>query len=231
MNGLIQVESTLIGTKEDIEKIEKKSSANLLVVSDSHGNAEIIRQIVEEFGSKADALVFCGDGFADIMSVIQESFFNEKLRAFLPPVIVCARGNGDSGFVTIPVDDEISKKMGAYKEYKVKTEVKFEVAGRIVLAVHGNRQNVDFGLDNLCNLAYSEDADLVFYGHTHLHAREDIDGTLFLNPGSCTRPRGGQPPSFAIISFPGENERYDADFFCVGKTIFGNYEFIPLGIQ
>jgi putative phosphoesterase len=231
MNALIQLESTLIGSEKAVAELQARSSASLLVISDSHGESEIVRQIVETFGSDTDALVFCGDGFEDVMSIVSEAFFNEKLRSFLPPVIACARGNGDAPFVTIPVEDETEKKMDIYKEYRVNPKVIFEVAGRIVLVVHGNRQNVDFGVENLCESAYSADADLVFYGHTHIHEREDIDGTLFLNPGSCARPRGGQSPSFAVISFPGENERYDAEFYCIGKTLFGNYEFIPLGLR
>lgn len=232
MNGLVQQESTLIGTKEAVDTLSESSSATLLVVSDSHGDTDTLAQIVEQFGPSSDALVFCGDGFIDVMSLIEEAFTNDKQRANLPPVIASVQGNGDASFQTISVKNDTPEKESAtiYREYSVKRELTFTVAGRVVFLVHGNRHNVDFGVERLASSAYSADADIVFFGHTHRHFRDDIEGTLFLNPGSCSRPRGGQSVSFAVVSFPGEHERYDAEFFCIHKTIFGNCEFKPLDL-
>jgi predicted phosphodiesterase len=74
------------------------------------------------------------------------------------------------------------------------------------------------------------DADLVFFGHTHRPWREDISGTLFLNPGSCARPRGVTPASFAIVSYPGMQDRYDVSFFGVRRELFGKNSFYPINV-
>ncbi|HDS74605.1 MAG TPA: metallophosphoesterase, partial [Firmicutes bacterium] len=43
------------------------------------------------------------------------------------------------------------------------------------------------------------DIGLVLFGHTHSAFVERVAGTVFVNPGSATRPRGG-PPSAAIAT-------------------------------
>ncbi|OJF77130.1 MAG: hypothetical protein BKP49_03070 [Treponema sp. CETP13] len=232
MNGLVQFESTLIGSKNAVAELSKCSDATLLVVSDSHGEKDILEQILLEFGADSDVLVFCGDGFYDVMELIEEAYTNEKLRACLPPVIACVQGNGDISSKTIKIpENKITKdSITGFREYSIKKELAFTVAGRVVFLVHGNRHCVDSGVEMLSSAAFSADADLVFFGHTHRRFRDDIGGTLFLNPGSIARPRGGQEASFSIVSFPGENERYDVESFCITKNVFGNCEFIPLGL-
>ncbi|MFD1465124.1 metallophosphoesterase [Lapidilactobacillus mulanensis] len=64
------------------------------------------------------------------------------------------------------------------------------IAGEKILIVHGHRYGVNFGLDKLALLAQEKAADLVFYGHTHQLACEFEQGSLFLNPGSISEPRG-----------------------------------------
>ena len=44
------------------------------------------------------------------------------------------------------------------------------------------------------------DCKTAFYGHSHIAKEENIDGYKFVNPGSCARPRGGQPAGFAIAT-------------------------------
>ncbi|HZK19736.1 MAG TPA: YfcE family phosphodiesterase [Treponemataceae bacterium] len=229
MNELIQLKSTLIGSKEAVETLKHKSSASLLVVSDSHGDTETLRQIIEFFGPDSDALVFCGDGFRDVITLVNEAFYNTTLRMLLPPVIACARGNCDPSIVNINLSslEGTKDRYGRYREYIVVPQVCFNAAGRVVLAVHGNRHNVCNTLQTLSCVAYSKYADLVFYGHTHIHRRDEIGGTVFLNPGSCSRPRGGQVASFAVVSFPGDGEHYESELFCIRRNLFGNYEFTP----
>lgn len=41
----------------------------------------------------------------------------------------------------------------------------------------------------------AEDVQVVVHGHTHAPREEYRDGVLYLNPGSCSRPRGGSEKS------------------------------------
>jgi len=42
-------------------------------------------------------------------------------------------------------------------------------------------------------------AQIVLHGHTHCPRREQINGVLYLNPGSACWPRHGYPPSMALL--------------------------------
>lgn len=225
MNALVQQEDGLIGSAEDIKALQEKEEARLLVVSDTHGESELLEQILEKFGSECDALVFCGDGACDVEFCIERAFFDEDFRNCLPPVIAFARGNGDAPDYVLMIDPEDFEVPPAMRGIAVPDWICFEAAGRTVYAVHGHRHNVDWGTDTLQGTAYTMDADMVFFGHTHRPFAEEIEGTLFLNPGSVARPRGGSSHSFAVVSFPGTAERFEIQKFSVQRSIFNTLSF------
>ena len=99
------------------------------------------------------------------------------------------------------------------------------LAGRRIFATHGHRHSVNYTMDLLYAIAENLPADMMFYGHTHKAYWEETQGTLFLNPGSLCLPRGGQEPSFAVVSFPGITERYTVEYFTMDKNILGSYVF------
>ena len=47
------------------------------------------------------------------------------------------------------------------------------------------------------------DISLIISGHTHRSHWEQIDGIYLLNPGSASSPRGGGPPTVAILKISG----------------------------
>lgn len=237
MNALIQQENGLIGSEEAIQALAEKAKARLLVVSDSHGEYEVFEKIVEDFGPDSDALVFCGDGACDILELLSEARENEKLRAAVPSVIAFARGNGDAPLYRIAFDPEEEARTledpslpPILKQLSVPDRVVFTAAGRSVFIVHGHHHNVDWGIDTLSMLAGTNDADLIFYGHTHRPYREEADGSLILNPGSCSRPRGTPFTSFASVAFPGSTERFETEYFTIDRNIFGMTTFTPFSL-
>ena len=46
----------------------------------------------------------------------------------------------------------------------------------------------------------AEDVRVVVHGHTHIPREEFIDGVLYLNPGSASKPRGGSKRSIARLA-------------------------------
>jgi hypothetical protein len=230
MNQLIQLESTLIGSGEDVLRLETLNSANILVVSDTHGEADLLREIILEFGNSCDALVFCGDGVCDVISCIEQSYEDRVLQEALPPVIALTRGNGDGELYPVMHYGPEETPLPEQGRVLVSKRVLFRAAGRNILAVHGNLHNVDFGTDMLASSAYSMDADIVFYGHTHRASWEENKATLILNPGSCARPRGRLPSTFTIVSYPGTTERYQVSYYGIRPMLFGKFEFYPLAL-
>lgn len=187
---IIQETKNLIGSKKDIDALAVKEHARLLVISDSHGHYQTLEEIVKRYGSQCDGLVFCGDGAGDISQLLKLSKSDSDLRACIPPVIALARGNGDPS--TYPVDSDLS--------IFIPNGQIFTVNGRSILLVHGHREAVDFGMENLGLEMQLSDCKLAFYGHTHIAREERSDDYMFVNPGSCARPRGGQPAGFAIAT-------------------------------
>lgn len=228
MNTLRIENSPLIGSHCCIEELETKTTGKILVISDSHGEGELVEKIISDFGHDCDALVFCGDGMEDIVACLEEASRNEKFRDVLPPVVACARGNNDPESFELnlsSMEDEDGSPLAS--RLNASPMVSFRLAGRMVMVAHGHRYMVDRGSEMLHSVAETMNADLVFFGHTHRPHREDAGATLILNPGSCSYPRGGNPPTFALVSFPGSTERYHTEFFEIKKTLFGGWDFKP----
>lgn len=190
LESIVQEDHNLIGKKENIESLAKKDHARILVLSDSHGHPSVFMNIVRRYGKECDALAFCGDGAGDLATLLNSTKTDENLKACTPPVIAFARGNGDPS--SYPLNSQTS--------ISIPDSQTLRVNGRNFLIVHGHREGVDFGLENLGLEMQVSQCKVAFYGHTHI-AREDNDnGYKFVNPGSIARPRGGQPACFAIAT-------------------------------
>lgn len=131
----------------------------ILVVSDTHGYNANLVRAIEK-EKPFDLLIHCGDLAMTI----------EELSDFVDcPVYACA-GNNDFF-------------------YNLKQEELFHIYDHTALLVHGHRQGVSYGIDNLIYKAEERDADIVFFGHTHVPFIDEIDGVMVINPGSLTYPR------------------------------------------
>ena len=180
----------LIGTKQALSNLENKDHARLLVISDSHNRYITFKNIVLQFGKTCDALIFCGDGIGDLVHLLSETLINEELKNSTPSVIAFARGNGDPSSYPLNMKESI---------YVPNSQI-LKVNGRNFLIVHGHREEIDYGMENLGLAMQLADCKTAFYGHSHIAKEENIDGYKFVNPGSCARPRGGQPAGFAIAT-------------------------------
>ncbi|MBM7648908.1 putative phosphoesterase [Bacillus ectoiniformans] len=74
-----------------------------------------------------------------------------------------------------------------------------EIEGVRIFMTHGHRYNVKMSLMNLQYKAEEHQADLAFFGHSHLIGAEKIGQTIFLNPGSITLPRGRSEKTYAMV--------------------------------
>ena len=64
--------------------------------------------------------------------------------------------------------------------------------------------DVDYPSQIVRELLKSETPDIVVFGHTHVPFDGHRDGIRYINPGSASRPRGGSPPSVAILDYSDE---------------------------
>jgi len=184
----------MVFNSESIPSLEK---ARLLVVSDSHGSRTTLETIIRNYGDKCDALCFCGDGIDDLLSVIEESQFDEALARCIPEYIFIVQGNGDGSTYRINLRNNSSQII------KIPMNLDFKSCGFNVMMSHGHEYDVYYGMDYLYDASIVHNAKLVLFGHTHLANVQTTYGITLLNPGSCARPRGGMPHTFAIITLDG----------------------------
>ena len=217
MNRLIQFENGLIGDKESIEKLSQKESAKILLFSDSHGKAPFLREAILQKGKNADCLVFLGDGSYDLTSILEESFSDKRIKDSLPPVIAIVCGNGDSSHCIVSFDVKTGKKLNSScTSLKIPEEIIFSVSNKNIFITHGNRQGVYFGTSNLQAEAQIKNAQIAFFGHTHIPA--ELNHSVYIvNPGSVGNPRSFSPNSFAIVEI---TQKYNyAIFYKIPKNL------------
>lgn len=209
MNALIQDDSLLIGSQEAIKKLSVKEQARLLVISDSHGNKNAFTDILREHGPSCDALIFCGDGIEDIAYAIRKAVLEQYFIMSIPSVIALVEGNNDPDLY--PLGEP-------FKTIRSPLIQSFTVCGKTIMISHSHRLGIYSSYSGLVEKASELDADICFYGHTHVAEKfYDIGSngkmTLFLNPGSCSRPRQYQPPSFAKVTLTYGSNNIDCKFY------------------
>lgn len=226
MIELLQEENNLLGSAAAARSLEKKEHARLLVLSDSHGNYRIMMNILMKYGPGCDAFIFCGDGITDLAEVLETADSDQNFRSCLPPVIAFVRGNGDPD--TFPLSFDIGKNNPLAKGLLKGTLI---VPSRQILCVnntnfyitHGHNEGVYYSKDLLGMQSKYSECTVALYGHTHI-AEETTEGPVtFINPGSCTRPRDGKKPGFAIITV--EKDFTDTAFIKIENIFSGKPEF------
>ena len=151
----------------------------LLIASDVHADSEVFEKLaVLAQNPDCLAFLFCGDLGADdyfISDILQRRNF----------VFLSVLGNCDSA------TDYIAAGLPSVPLFRT-----CEFCNKRIFMTHGHyfTQPADAGLVN-------EDFDFVFTGHTHINGIIKTEKTVYLNPGSASRPRGGQKASYAVVIF------------------------------
>lgn len=212
MHCLSQLENGILATKKDFEEFSKKENSKILVLSDSHGAAELIFSILQKFGPQVDAMVFAGDGIFDILDAIEKAKKHFSTAKCIPPVIAFAKGNNDPSLC----ETDFLKKI------TVPAKVIFKAGAKKILVSHGNSEGVYYGFSALETVAQKFGANAAIFGHTHVPA-EIMGTTYIMNPGSISLPRHRSFPSFAVLEIFGKN--MTSIFYKIENKM--NYEFTP----
>ena len=147
------------------------AALRIIVFSDSHGDYQILSDIIRRHINDTDIFIHLGDGQREFLKITQ--MFPDKKMLSVP-------GNCDWA--------------GSTETTKI-----LHVSGRKILYTHGHTYRVKSGLDMLKEAAIAQDAHIALFGHTHIPA-SSFDGRLHLfNPGSVIRGAGGINPSYGII--------------------------------
>lgn len=226
MNSLTQDESKLLGSPQAISALAESDSATLLVISDSHGAYQNLFFILNECAGRCDALVFCGDGISDMLSLLEHAADEERFSEIIPPVVGFVEGNNDADIYPMKNPAwNADHSLDYHVQIKIPLTQTFKVCGHTVFVTHGHRHSLYTGTESLCMAAQKHHAGIALYGHSHVALAEQTGTVLALNPGSCSRPRAAQPPCYALLSLKKNSDVYDYTFYAIRAE--GSRPFIP----
>jgi uncharacterized protein len=175
----------------------------ILAVSDSHHDISSLVPALRKFAGGVDLIAHLGDGVEDV----EEAALRARVRL---PRVEGVRGNGDP-------------------DPSLWTRRLIGNADRPILLLHGHLEGVNEGLSRIIFAAEAAGARLVLFGHTHRAFFEEYRGILALNPGSISRPRDRDRPTFAVIEVPEDPEKwFEVQFYEIGPRT-GRIREIELG--
>ncbi len=90
--------------------------------------------------------------------------------------------------------------------YAVRGNNDREWAEHIPVSLHLNIEDLHFFIIHNKRQVPKDltDVDVVIFGHSHRYTEQLIDGTFWLNPGSCGRRRFNQEITFALMTVDGK---------------------------
>ncbi|MCL2720768.1 MAG: metallophosphoesterase [Treponema sp.] len=167
------------------------NSKKILVFSDSHGSVKTLKSVFNWANDHIPpngticAAVCCGDGLFDLQRASEETGFFSDWKF--------VRGNNDYGI-------------------QAPEAAVFEINEHCFFLCHGHRYGIYESHHRLLAAAKSNNADAVFFGHTHVPFIKNADGILLINPGSVGQPRSRIGATFAVIECT-EDKPLKAEFW------------------
>ena len=220
MIELSQNSNYLIGSQADIAALAAKEHARILTISDSHGDWRGLMRIVKQFGPTCDALVITGDCWRDLEELLELADEDPSVRQVIPPVLGFVRGNGDPSYFAVSYDigkNNANARTLPKGSVIMPDKLVLTANGQQILFVHGHMEGVDYGYNKLGLDSKMLGLHYAVHGHTHIPHFEQHGDFTFINPGSISRPRGGSPASFAILTV--EKTFIDAAFLRINDPM------------
>ena len=160
----------------------------VFIASDIHGSAWFCRKMLEAYEKEqAGRMILLGD-------LLYHGPRNDLPKEYAPKEVIdllnahkheiCAvRGNCEAEV------DQMVLEFPVMADYMVLVLPDSPV----IYATHGHIWNAQ-------NLPPLMAGDVLLHGHTHLLGAEMADEHWIINPGSVSIPKGGNPPSYAVLA-------------------------------
>lgn len=157
-----------------------------MIASDIHGSAFYCRALLNAYKiSGADRLLLLGD-------ILYHGPRNDLPKEYAPKEVIAmlneykdqiysVRGNCDTEV------DQMVLEFPVLADYAL-----IAVDGLTIYATHGHVYNQD-------HLPPVKKGDILLHGHTHVLVAENVNDITVLNPGSVSIPKGGNPPTYAVL--------------------------------
>lgn len=157
-----------------------------MIASDIHGSAYYCRELLDVYKkSGAERLILLGD-------ILYHGPRNDLPKEYAPKEVISmlnsykdqiynVRGNCDAEV------DQMVLEFPVLSDYAL-----FAINGLTIYATHGHIYNKE-------HLLPMQKGDILLHGHTHILTAETFGDITILNPGSVSIPKGGNPPTYALL--------------------------------
>lgn len=157
----------------------------LMFASDIHGSASCCRKLLERFEiEKPDKLILLGDLlYHGPRNDLPEDYAPKEVIKMLNGMkkhLLCVRGNCEAEV------DQMVLEFPVMADYMT-----MWTDDRMFFCTHGHL----YDIENMPNIS---EGDVVLSGHTHLFRAEKKNGIYYINTGSVSLPKGGNPKSYVI---------------------------------
>ena len=158
----------------------------LMIASDIHGSAYYLKQLLHAFKKEApNKLLLLGDIlYHGPRNDLPGEYNPKEVAPMLNEIknsLLCVRGNCDT---------EVDQMMLEFPVLADYCQIFFE--GKSILATHGH---------HYCdtNLPPMEEGDILLCGHTHVPAMKNVEGIIYINPGSVSIPKENSHHGYMIF--------------------------------
>lgn len=170
-----------------------------MIASDIHGSAYYCKKMIEAYrAEQADRLLLLGDLlYHGPRNDLPRDYAPKKVIAMLNEMkneLICVRGNCEAEVDQMVLDFPV-----------LSDSCLLFSGGRLIFATHGHHYNTS-------TLPPHKAGDVLLHGHTHIPACEEVDGMLYLNPGSVSIPKENSPHGYMTL---------EDDLFCWKDLLTG----------
>ncbi len=156
-----------------------------MFASDLHGSSIYCEKMFEIYRKEnAEKLILLGDLlYHGPRNDLPEGYAPKEVIKMLndnKKELLCVRGNCEAEV------DQMVLEFPVLADYMI-----MYLEGRMAFITHGHKYNVE-------NLPPMNEGDLLIHGHTHVLTAEEINGIVYINPGSMTIPKNGNKHSYMI---------------------------------
>jgi len=159
------------------------------LISDTHGDIYAFKKAFEVL-KDYDLIMHSGDLFYHgLFNPVKESYNPLELSKIISQIkkpIIFSKGNCDSEVDQLAVDFNVLDPVRI-----------FYFKENIIYLHHGHKKRDE----ELLDLSKKFKFNIVVSGHTHIYRIERKENVIFINPGSPSLPKGGNPPSIGEIDF------------------------------
>lgn len=157
-----------------------------MFASDVHGSAYFCRKMLEAYREEgAERLVLLGD-------LLYHGPRNDLPKEYAPKEVIAMLNDKKDEIYTVRGNceaevDQMVLEFPVLADYCV-----LVIEGKTFFVTHGHVYNTD-------HLPPLKKGDILIHGHTHVLKAENMGDYIWLNPGSVSIPKEGNPHTYAVL--------------------------------